>query len=288
MKKKICLLYCYFGKFPREFGLFLESCKYNPQINFIFFTDCQKPKIEYKNVFFYDFDLNKFNQLASEKLKLKVNINHAYKLSDFKPAYGLIFEDFIREYDFWGFGDIDLIFGNISHFMTDEILKNYDIISGLKAYICGSFSLFRNKKEIKNLYKKSADYVKIFQSNQNYCFDECNYAFAFLISGGSIFDIKTDIQSFTHVVKSQEKKGKLRARFKDLISDGGIKFRWKRGELFDLSTGKEILLLHFIRMKGNDGFVFPNWETLPDRFVVNKIGFYKNEKMSGLNFFLWT
>jgi len=29
---------------------------------------------------------------------------------------------------FWGYCDIDLIFGNIRAFMTDELLNEYDII----------------------------------------------------------------------------------------------------------------------------------------------------------------
>ena len=41
-----------------------------------------------------------------------MTIEDAYKLTDFKPAYGEIFQDYIIQYDFWGFTDIDLIYGD--------------------------------------------------------------------------------------------------------------------------------------------------------------------------------
>lgn len=50
---------------------------------------------------------------ASEKLSFAVNIGYPYKLCDFKPAYGFLFPEIIKRYDFWGHGDIDVVYGNI-------------------------------------------------------------------------------------------------------------------------------------------------------------------------------
>jgi hypothetical protein len=36
-------------------------------------------------------------------------------------AYGEIFANELHEYDFWGFSDIDLIWGNIRNFYTEEL-----------------------------------------------------------------------------------------------------------------------------------------------------------------------
>ena len=50
------------------------------------------------------------------------------------------------EYDFWGYCDIDLIFGNIRKFITDDILDKYD-----KILSRGHFTLFRNKDSINTI-----------------------------------------------------------------------------------------------------------------------------------------
>jgi hypothetical protein len=51
----------------------------------------------------------------------------------------------LKEYDFWGFCDVDLIWGNLAHFITHDVLKNYDRI-----YSRGHLELFRNLPKITN------------------------------------------------------------------------------------------------------------------------------------------
>lgn len=38
--KKAAIIIPYFGKFPEWFNLYLYSCKKNPEVDFIFYTDC--------------------------------------------------------------------------------------------------------------------------------------------------------------------------------------------------------------------------------------------------------
>lgn len=48
MKNKVCFVVPYFGKFPSYFDLFLKSCKYNEDFNWIIFTD-DKEDYDYPN-----------------------------------------------------------------------------------------------------------------------------------------------------------------------------------------------------------------------------------------------
>ncbi|MBR9706045.1 hypothetical protein GOV14_03360, partial [Candidatus Pacearchaeota archaeon] len=208
--KKICIIIPYFGKWPEWFEIYLRSIQYNPTINWIFFTDCKIPKNPPKNTKFIRFTLEKFNSLASKELKLKINIQSSYKLCDFKPAYGIIFKSYLKTFDFWGCGDIDLIYGEIRKFITQEILKKYEIITTRKEALAGHFTLYKNNNKINNLFKRSKDYQLVFQNQKGYAFDECNWLFGKLKNNTSIFDIKTEIETMTHVVKSLEKKGKIK------------------------------------------------------------------------------
>ena len=63
---KICLIMPYFGKWPRWFDIYMETCRHNPMIDWIFFTDCKIPKSHPKNVKFFRFSLEKFNELATK------------------------------------------------------------------------------------------------------------------------------------------------------------------------------------------------------------------------------
>jgi len=145
---KILLIVLYFGKLPTYFPLWLKSVKMNSTIDFLLVTDDntkynypENVKVVYKN---FSEIKNKIQSIFEFKTKL----NTPYKLCDYKPFYNLIFEEEVKDYDFWGFCDIDLIFGNIRKFITDKILNNYD-----KIYTRGHMTILRNSSKINNILK---------------------------------------------------------------------------------------------------------------------------------------
>jgi hypothetical protein len=169
---KIYVIVPYFGLFPEYLPYFLLCCSYNPGIHWLIFTDQEKPLYCPENISYSYMSLEGFNKLATNKLGFPVEIDSAHKLCDFKPAYGLIFEDFIKEYEFWGFCDIDILLGDIFKFLSLSKLKKSDIISTYQGYISGTFSLFRNNDKINNLFRISPGYQSILQDKQHYAFDE--------------------------------------------------------------------------------------------------------------------
>ena len=182
--KKIRVISCYIGNFPWYFNFFLKSCSFNPTVDFVIFSDSRSPYNLPPNVKIIPFSLKDFNLVATKKLGFKVNIKKPYKLCDFKPAYGFIFSDYIKTYEFWGITDIDLIFGRIREFITEDLLNKYDLVSVRHDYPTGSFMLFKNDNKINQLFKKSKHYRKVFMSNIHYCFDECNFKHEYLQMGG--------------------------------------------------------------------------------------------------------
>jgi len=248
--KSIVIITCYFGNFLWYFPYFLHSCKYNSTIDFIIITDnptCifNKPenvKIIYKT-------LEEIKTIASEKLQFAVNIDCPYKLCDFKPAYGFIFHELIKGYDFWGHGDLDVVYGNIRSFMTEEVLNNYDIISSRHDYITGTFCLFRNNQQMNTLFMQSNDYKQVFSNSEHFCFDECNFLFQELQNGASIFDYPNNIQSMTYVVKKAEREGKLKAFFDFIIVEGATgKIKWDKGKII-YKEMYEAMFYHLIKFK---------------------------------------
>jgi hypothetical protein len=167
---KICIIGIYFGKFPVYFPLWLDSCKYNPTIDFLIITD-QKIKHIPPNVKKINMSFQEFKTLAQSKFDFPISMERPYKICDYRPAFGEICSEYIKDYDFWGHCDFDMVFGDLRNFFTADILNVYDKILNL-----GHLSLYRNTYECNNRYKLNGslvgDYKKIFTTDKGYAFDE--------------------------------------------------------------------------------------------------------------------
>ncbi len=232
-KNKIIVLSCYYGEFPWYFSYFLHSCAFNPSVDFLIFSDTPYSEKLPVNVKIQPLSITDIRELAQKKIGFEINIDHPYKFCDYKPAYGVIFEDYIRGYDFWAQSDIDIIFGNIRKFFTGRFLDRYDYISLRHDYTTGCFALYRNIPSVNFLFAKSRDYKRVFTEPRHFCFDECNFVWDELTAGKSIFDLTTEIESFTHVVKKSAMQREIRAHFDFLLLEGLIgKINFATGTIF--------------------------------------------------------
>ena len=272
-KNKICLLYPYYGSWPWYFNFFLKSCKYNPDITFQIITDITPPNSHPENVKFLHKTLKDIEALISKKLSLKINLKHPYKLCDFRPAFGVIFDEILIDFDFWGHGDIDVIFGNIKEFFDNKFLYEYDIVSVRPEYPSGFFTLYKNNSLANSLFRRSKDYEYIFTSPKHFCFDECNFEHQALMDGIDIFKTNSSIESMMHVIKKAENENLIKCYF-DFHAVEGIPggISWKNGTI-TYNNKIEFLLYHLIQVKCNSYFVFPKWENIPNIFYIGKSSF---------------
>lgn len=283
--QSIVLINCYFGKFPWYFPFFIKSCVTNPTIDFIVFSDAVYTDDLPKNVRIIPFSLSAFNLLATKKLGFDIDLKNAYKLCDFKPAYGVIFSEYLTAYDFWGMCDIDIILGRIREFMTEELLDEYDVINTRHDYLTGSFMLFRNGDVINNLFTKSKDYKKVFTSDVHYCFDECNFKHAQMEHEISIFDVPCEIESMEHIIRREMELGSSNVFFDFLVVDGlSGKLKWDNGVL-GYDNKFEILLYHLIQYKSNVLSQNVTWFNIPNVFFIDKYTFRKYSKKNVIGFF---
>lgn len=189
--KSVLIIIPYFGRLPNYFQLFLNSCRTNETINWLFVTDNTEDYIYPQNVKVVHMEFSDLQKRVRSLFDFHVSIEKPYKLCDMKPAYGYIFSDYIAEYDYWGHGDCDLIYGDLRRFLTDAVLS-YD-----KVFDLGHFSLFRNTNEINELFMKPLDGVEyykiVFSSPLSFNFDERfldrkNINQIFRCEGYSVFD----------------------------------------------------------------------------------------------------
>jgi len=273
--QRIIFIIPYIGKYPWYFPYFLKTAAYNPDIDFKILSDADIPlSVKPDNVELIPYSLEQFNKDATKALDSNINVEKAYKLCDFKPAYGYIFHDYVKDYDFWGYCDIDVIFGNIRSFMTEELLNEYDIISARHDYLTGCFALYRNNQSMRELFKQSKDYQKVFTTPHNFFFDETNFAFDEFEAGLHYSQIPTEVESMTHLVRRLQEEKKLKAYFEFQIIEGfGGNMLWDKGTLV-YRKEFEILLYHLVRFKRKYSMETDLNEVIPDRFRIGKKKIY--------------
>ena len=146
MKPKYAALCCYFGQWPSHFAFWLKSCQYNTGIDFLLVSDI--PTVGYEipqNVHLVSMSFIEVQQrihqcFDAELAPASVCVDRPYKLCDFKTAYGYIFADLFAGYDYWGFYDIDTIWGNILKFVPSNQDNHF-----IKIFPCGHLSFILNK-----------------------------------------------------------------------------------------------------------------------------------------------
>lgn len=167
--KTIALILPYFGCFKNYFPMFLESCKNNPTIDWMIYTDSNERYEWPKNVHVTKITFDEFKRRIQANFDFPICLDRPYKLCDFKPSYGEVLKEDLLEFDFWGYCDCDLIFGDIRKFLTDKLLEQYD-----KLFSRGHLSIFRNNEKVNTFYRTQTemDWKSIYQSNCPFAFDE--------------------------------------------------------------------------------------------------------------------
>lgn len=169
--KKIVFICPYFGAFPNYFNLTLKSIEYNKSIDWLIITDIKKEYNYPDNVKIINMTFTELQKKVQSCFDFDICLNKPFKMCDFRPAYGLIFKDYLDGYDFWGHCDFDCIYGDLRKFLSDDILEKNERI-----YCLGHMSLYKNNNKINNIFKNKLDeetnYKNIFTKERPFSFDE--------------------------------------------------------------------------------------------------------------------
>jgi len=285
---KIAVIICYVGKLPGYFRFFEATCRRNDSIDFFIFNDTVSDRTN-GNVHYRTMDLAAFNVLASEKLGMPIRLTHGWKLNELKPAFGVIFDDLLSGYDFWAWADLDIIFGNMRAFLTEETLRRYDVYTTRAKWTTGHFTLFRNNESCRALFRHSPDYQKIFTAEKYTAFEEsCHrwhgdfFAISDLVKDGKLV-------SMYDVVRNLEKQGAVRAHFADIVREHPqpVNYLYNNGTLTDLADGGEFFYHHLITVKKIWRFYIPAWKTIPSSFRITPYGICRIGEDKGWRYRLW-
>lgn len=240
---KVCMIIPYFGSLPKYFSIFLKSCSQNPTFNWLIFTDDTTLYFYPENVKLVKMNFEECQRLIQSKFNFNISLSRPNKLCDYRCAYGYIFEDYIRDFDFWGHCDTDQVFGNLSSFITDEVLMKYD-----KLFSLGHLTLYRNVDRVNMAFMLPLNgkprYKEVFTTDAGCAFDEWyanNINEIFLLNNFSFYpnNICADIDSyhskFVLNVFDFNKKQYFQSRKEKCI------FKWQNGTLYRVILAKDKL-----------------------------------------------
>lgn len=243
VKNKIAILIVYFGKWPQWISYFLDSASKNPSIDFLIISDSSPLHYKYSNIAFYKQTIDNLCSLINSRLGINIVLQDPYKLCDFKPTYGFLFADYLASYDYWGYCDVDLLFGTgFQKFILEKVQK-HDIILGYQDFSSGPFTLFRNSREVNLIFTNVVDYQNILTLDTCQGFDE-----HIIKSQNEGFSLKKLIFLFLFVLR----KPKYIMNFRILK----YRFQWyyKRNTVTQPVDLSEVLFMLQKKKKLNVGF----------------------------------
>lgn len=213
-----------------------------------------------------------FVKKLQSKFEFEISLKSPYKLCDYKPAYGYIFQEYLSEYEYWGHCDCDLIWGNLG-VLNVLIQQGYERIGEY-----GHLILYKNTTEVNVWFKtlkaaKVPSYQTVFSSDTNFSFDE--FAGMNILVQANHKKVYTE-RLFDDIIfykknfwsrrKFEGKETKWDSLF--FLYEKGVLFRyvWRKGEWMK----DESLYVHFQKRRLNvettnkESFVI-----IPDRIITS-------------------
>ncbi len=211
------VLIAHFGVLPEWYQIWLHTAKFNSGIDFHLFQEIIEDSQD-ENVFYHRTTLKKFNDLPLLKAE-GCEIKNAYKFCDYRPLIAEAFPEIVAPYAYWGWGDLDVIYGDIFSVIGSSF-DRFDYISTGWQGESGPLAFLRNSEQVNRLWRLIPDVISKLNDERYVRIDERQFV---SLLGRNNFSC--DIV------------------FRECLYD--LPAQWKDGRLRSLRTNKEYALYHF-------------------------------------------
>jgi hypothetical protein len=315
----IALFSVFMGKWKYSHTeLLFESMRWNPMVDFIIIYVVPSPEanstdylrataaqLQVTNLHIVPLSLSEWNARVKDRLGIDVNFTAEwyYKLCDYKPTLAHMFPEWVSEdkYAYWGYGDLDVIWGNFSRY--SYWFQDLKIVISGWCGTTGAAAFLKNTEELRTVFKTKKMFVKLLADQAYHNLDE----------GGTQTDAKNvvmkGIYSFSIILRDWRMRNSYRAnnngaipREHCFIDEGdSIKWAgpvvWNRGDLKiihgspDFPPGRELLFFH-VRSRKLDlpthirddvvldmiqyGYLLPSWIPLLTKHKCKRAGLREN------------
>jgi hypothetical protein len=213
---KAAIVIIYFGALPKYFDLWRHTAQLNNQIHFHVIGDSVQTSRD-KNISYHALSIDEFNSLTLMKTE-GLELRSAYKICDFKPLIAELFPELISGYRYWGFGDFDVLYGDILSVVGDSFGK-FDYVSTGWEGESGPLAFLVNSEKVNTLWRS----ISSIHSKLNN--PECT---------------GIDEHEFLDALKQ---KCSCDIIFRECLYD--LPAQWREGKLLSLRHEREYALYHF-------------------------------------------
>jgi hypothetical protein len=165
------MIVCYFGSLPGWFPVFARSCGANPWLTVTVVGDARPPAGSPGNVVHVPMSFDEVVRRVDRLIGGGAAIVRPYKLCDVRPAYAEIFPELVDGFDWWGWGDVDVVHGDLTAAVADGLRGPYSML-----LTQGSLCLCRNTPQMRQLYRGTAPdaptFDEVVRDPANRIFDE--------------------------------------------------------------------------------------------------------------------
>lgn len=281
MNHSIAVVIPYFGRWDEWAPLFFETVRKNASVEFLLFTDCDMEALTAPNVRVTSLSFDEYVATVNERLGTTFAPDNAYKLCDLRPLLGCIHRPEFDGFDFYGWCDVDLLFGDIRSFYTDEILDRYDVLSTHGHRISGHFALFRNTQRNRAMYRRIYRWEEALRRREFVGIDEHGITNAYLMTVFDRFNEKFNRHVANPLTRAVARRRRRRLLLKEQYTTPFLPHPWLDGSLDSAQPDewyyrdghitnnrdgeREFIYLHFMNFKSSqwrhDGTRAP-WEAL--------------------------
>ncbi|MFO0930235.1 MAG: DUF6625 family protein [Gemmataceae bacterium] len=249
----LIMLIPYFGRWPEWINLFIASCKANPDVRWRFYTDCGEPENAAANVDFVHLSFADYKARVRERLGVAFDPPAPYKLCDVRPCLGLVHEREIAGFPFFGYGDIDVVYGNLRAFYTKDVLARANVLSTHPERLSGHFAILRNAPAFRRAFERIPHYRSLLEQPDYVSLDEGHFSAVFGRPavrrgiGRRLIDAFDPCRRGLVFVERYSTVLSPRG-WHDRTMNYPLRWYWKNGRLTNEHDGdREFLYLHFMR-----------------------------------------
>jgi hypothetical protein len=257
--KRIVKIVPYFGRWPEWINFYIESIKANPSVDWIIYTDCPDPQNRADNLTLKQMSFSDYKALVSDRLGIDFHPDNPYKLCDLKPMLGFLHEQEIAAYDYYAYGDIDVIYGDIRRFYTDELLSRYEMLTTHFEWVAGHFTLFENSWKMRNVFRRIQGWQEMLEDPEYLSLDEKEMTSLFL--GNRLKKRQTLRRRLKRFLNPYQRNALFNETHASILAprpwhDGNREhpqvWYWRDGKLTNARDGeRQFLYLHFMNFKSN-------------------------------------
>ena len=168
---KVALILPWYGAKPWYWPLFEASAG---RIGMDVIVVAEKGfRVKERNFRVVEMSLDEVRRRAEQALGTGVNLTRGYKLCDLRPMYGVVFADILEGYDYWAYGDCDVIYGRkFNDFLAKAVDGNWDVATVRSKWLSGPFTMLKNVPGINTLFERARDWRDMLSRPDNQWFDE--------------------------------------------------------------------------------------------------------------------